>query len=168
MWEIDLEGQIVTFLFSLLTGAVFCLVYDVFRVLRHKSYVTGAVLTVIDILYFLLLAVFDFCFFLARSNGEIRGFVLIGQLMGFWLCRKSLSRVFYLLLMALIGLLEGLLKRIDRSILYPFSAFFAKIGDKEPNRSKKYSFFIKKRLKNHNGLVYTKEKCPQDSTRKDT
>lgn len=163
MWEIDLSGQIYTFLLSLLLGVVFCLVYDTIRTVELKFRMAPTAVFFTDVLYFAVIAIFDFCFFLVRTSGEIRGFVLVGQLGGFLLCKKTLSRLYGIVMLLIFKAVRWIKKWICRLILNPIYELFEKIGRFAVNLSKKSSNFFKKRLKNHKGLVYTKEKCPQDS-----
>ncbi len=167
MWEIDLSGQIYTFLLSLLLGVAFCLVYDTVRTIELKFRMSPTAVFFTDVLYFAVIAIFDFCFFLVRTNGEIRGFVLAGQLVGFLACKKTLSRFYSVVLLMMCKSVRWVKKWFCRLIFHPIYGFFEKIGGFVVNFSKKTSKFFKKRLKNHNGLVYTKEKCPQSSKRKE-
>lgn len=168
MWEIDLSEQIYTFLLSLFLGVIFCLVYDTVRTIELNSKMCKTAVFVADIFYFIVIAIFDFCFFLVRTNGEIRGFVLIGQLVGFLVCRKTLSRLYSMVLLMFLKFARWIKKWLCRLIFHPIYGFFTKTGDFAVNLSKKSSNFFKKRLKNHNGLVYTKEKCPQNGKRKES
>lgn len=167
MWEIDLSGQIYTFLLSLMLGAAFCLVYDTVRALELKARMSAPAIFLVDVLYFIVISLFEFCFFLVRTNGEIRGFVFVGQLAGFLAARKTLSRIYGFLLLAIFGLIKWIKKQMFRLIFAPICRFFNKIGRFSLQVHKKYSLFVKKCLKNHKGLVYTKEKCPQDGKRRE-
>lgn len=93
MWEISLADQTLTFLLSLLGGGVLCLLYDLFRIFRLSRNTSSLGMFVEDVLYFVLCGFLTFCFFIVRCSGEIRGYVLLGELLGFLVCRCTLSAV---------------------------------------------------------------------------
>jgi len=91
MWEIHSTDQAVTFLLSWLLGGLLCAVYDIFRGWR-LSFRSGAIAVFFqDIFFGILAAVTTFLFLLARSCGELRLYVLIGEAIGFVLFRMSIS-----------------------------------------------------------------------------
>lgn len=92
MWEINSRGQILTFLYSLLTGGIFCLSYDVFRAARKAVKHSVAAIFIEDIFCFTVWAYAFFCFLLATVNGEIRFFAIIGVILGFAVTRLTVSR----------------------------------------------------------------------------
>ena len=90
--------QLITFLLSLALGAVFCIIYDIFRFF-HKKYSPPWIAVFLgDVLYFALAAAVTFCFFIMFSKGMIRVYVYFGELLGFILCRFSLSKLFWFIL----------------------------------------------------------------------
>ena len=60
MWEIDLSGQIYTFVLSLLIGVVFCLFFDLVTLIEKKLNASKKLVFFIDILIFVVFAFFDF------------------------------------------------------------------------------------------------------------
>ncbi len=92
MWEISNNNQITTFVLSLLLGCIFCLSYDILRALRKVCLNSFIAVNICDILYWIIYAFVTFIFLIARTNGEIRGFVLFGELIGFVLFRVSISK----------------------------------------------------------------------------
>lgn len=94
MWEINISNQAQTFLFSMLFGVLMCLLYDVIRALNKNG--GGSVIIFFrDILFWIHGAILTFLFLLSRTNGEIRGYVLIASLIGFFICRVTLSKIFF-------------------------------------------------------------------------
>ncbi len=118
MWSISFADQTLTFFLSLLFGAVLCLLYDLFRLFRlsHKPSAPGIFLQ--DVLYFVLCGFLTYCFFIVRCSGEIRGYVLLGELLGFLACRCTLSAV----LLWLARHIYRILRRIFRVLLRPLRA----------------------------------------------
>ncbi len=162
MWEIDLTEQVYTLLLSLLTGVVFCLVFDACNLVISRFKLKPSAVFLLDVLGFALIGFFDFCFFLARSNGEIRGYVLLGQLLGFILCRATVSKILSLFISLAFKSLETVFLAIKKVVLRPILTSVKKILIFFNKLKEKYSVFRKKRLKKPNELVYTKENCTQD------
>ena len=104
--------QVITFLLSIVLGVGFCLVYDVLRFL-HKTRMKGNVAVFIgDVLYFSVISVATFCFFLLFSKGVIRIYVYIGEILGFFICRITISRLFLPTLLVIDKYLNKILKLI--------------------------------------------------------
>ena len=87
--------QAVAFLWSIVLGVAACLLYDVLRFL-HKTVMKGSFAVFLgDIIYFSVVSLGTFCFFILFSKGVIRIYVYFGELLGFILCRKTLSRLIF-------------------------------------------------------------------------
>jgi hypothetical protein len=157
MWEIDLKSQIFSFLLSVIFGGAACLFYDVFCVLKPKTKKITDFF--IDLIYFIILSFANFCLLLIASNGEIRLYLILGELLGFFVCKKTISRVFCFLIMVLKKMLKKIVSGLKSVLIRPVCDFFAKTSIICLKTSKKTSKFIKKGLKKHKGIVYTKEKC---------
>lgn len=159
MWEIDNLSQLLGFLYSVALGAVFCLVYDLFRAVRAEIKFGAAAVFAADILYSVICAVLCFCFLLSVTGGEIRFFVLAGAAVGFAVSRFTVSRILYFAL-----------TRTVRAVLFAFARislvsgrFFALISrgfDFLLKKAKKICVFfqntLKKYLKKQQSLLYTK------------
>lgn len=162
MWEIDIAGQVFTFLYSLVGGVAFCLLFDITRILREILMPSNSVIFFMDTAYFVLIAFLEFCFFLATCNGEIRGFVFVGNIIGFVACRFTLSSLFLTAFRFVYNIADRSLRLLKKIFLMPIYRVFRNLGFNIRKNTEKYSKFIKKRLKKPDRLVYTKEKCPQD------
>ena len=139
MWEIEISLQLETFLWALLSGAFFCLVYDIMRARRKTGKDNGRLIFFEDIFFFAAAGVFSFLFLLVFCCGQIRLYALAGQAAGFFLCRLTVSRLWLRLLVFLFTVfrrLSELLKRISAR----FEAFFNAETDK-------IVLFFKKRRK---------------------
>lgn len=140
MWEITLSGQILATLWSVPVGAALCLLYDTLRVLRRKFRTGLMVAMVSDILFFVLAAFVIFCIFLIFCAGQIRFYVFLGALIGFLLCRFTISRIFTKVFAWLITLLCRLFARIGRLLRFItriLRKFFGKIAYFAKNIAKK-------------------------------
>ena len=78
MWEISINDQILTLLYSLCLGVILCVYYDIFRAFHKAGFDSPFQVFIGDILYCVTAAFATFLFLLSRTNGEIRGYVLDG------------------------------------------------------------------------------------------
>jgi len=106
MWEISLNHQVTTVLLSIFMGVVFCIIYDTFKAARLVFGLNSIGVFISDIIFFIIAAPIEFCFLLARCNGEIRGFVLAVQAVGFIICKYTFSKI-YLRLLKLLFSVSG-------------------------------------------------------------
>ena len=151
MWEISASLQISSFLYSIVLGIIFALVYEIFRVIRKLKKHSTISVFVQDILYFAVISVVTFLFFLSRTNGEIRLFIIIGISLGylfyFLLVSRYVNSVFNLILKLIFNgfsLINKAFYLIMDKIALIFTVFLK-------NTLKCY----KKVLKIANGMLYT-------------
>lgn len=129
-----------------------CLFYDVFRALRAEKACGAVVIFFQDICYWLISAVFVFSFLLVTTNGELRGYVFFGTAVGFFVCRLTLSVIFFKILRFLLRHIIHILSLINSwfaRFISAFNRFYTKCF-------KKAGFLLKKLLKSTVGLLYTK------------
>ena len=148
MWEIDILSQLLGFLYSVVLGIIFCLVYDVLRALRAEIKFGTAAVFVTDILYSVFCAVTCFCFLLAVTGGEIRAFVFAGVAVGFTASRLTVSRVFFFVLRRAVRAVLFLFDRISL-VLGKFFTLIAAKFDFLLKKAKKICVFSKNTLKKH-------------------
>lgn len=93
-----IAGEALLFLSSCLLGGAFGVVYDCFRVLR-LFIPTGEKLAFMeDGIFFLLITIVNFLFFLSRTYGKLRVFLLIGELLGFLVYYLTAGRAVFFLM----------------------------------------------------------------------
>lgn len=88
---VSVSSQMMLFLLSIGIGSVFGLVYDVLYLGRLLSSCGKVLSFVWDCLYLLACGAFTFLFLLAGNAGEIRLFVLLGELLGYILYRLTVG-----------------------------------------------------------------------------
>ncbi len=159
MWEISITDQLLSFVLSIALGAFLCLTYDVLRAVRKNGFNSFWTVFFTDIFFWLFSAILTFLLLIARTNGEIRGYVLIGELLGFVIFRLLLSKVFLLIIDFLIAKLLKLLRLIRKNFYY----FFIKIEKRIDKiillfckKTKTMLKIVKKLLKNSAKLLYIK------------
>ena len=155
MWEISNNNQIITFVLSLLLGCIFCLLYDILRALRKVCLNSFMAINICDLICWIIYGFITFIFLIARTNGEIRGFVLLGELIGFVLFRVSISKY----IVGILGWFFIKLAYIKQKIDGLFYLYFDK-SEKGVLKTIKYvpKIFksIKKFLKSRLKLLYNK------------
>ena len=112
MWEITLSGQIGTVVPAVILGGILCLFYDFFRGVRRERNCRSAEIFFQDVGYAFVAALLTFCLLLVRCNGEIRGYVLAFEALGFGLFRRFLSRYFLRLFRGELRLFHCLVGKI--------------------------------------------------------
>ena len=109
MWEISVNDQVLTFIYSLVLGMMICTFYDILRALRKTGSRSYLSVFIGDLLFWIVSAFVTFIFLLSRTNGEIRGYVLISMLLGFTLWRFTLSRPNFYVFVCVMGFIRRIL-----------------------------------------------------------
>lgn len=120
---IHLAAQTIAFLQACLLGALLGAVYDVFRILRIAFSPRKVVVFVQDLLFFAICAVLSFLFLLTASDGTVRMFLLIGELIGAVLYHLTLGRLVIRAAGALIAAVRSVLRFFYRFMVLPIWRF---------------------------------------------
>lgn len=127
LYGLSLATQTKNFLLSLGFGFIMGIFYDLFRIARI-SISKGKIATVIsDILYcaFLCFSLMLFC--LTVNEGEIRLYLLLGSLAGFFVYYFSLGVIIFSFSEKLITLIKKIIGSVFNVISYPFRFVFGKL-----------------------------------------
>ena len=150
MWEINSYNQAITFLLSICLGAVFCVWYDIIRALRKTALYSDVAIFITDVVTCFFYAVITFVFLISRTNGEIRGYVLAGEAIGFVLIRVSISFWLYLFWSYLFSKIT----LVKRALQLKFYNIYNKLENMVVKIVKLASKSAKKLLKNTIRLLY--------------
>lgn len=153
MWEISNKLQAVSFLYSLVLGVIFCAFYDVFRAVRLVFKPKDWQVFLQDIIYFSIISFTTFIFLLSLTNGEIRGYILFGTVLGFCVFYFTVSKYFLMVLKKTIWLINWCFGKINDGCNWLFSKIESIISKISLNTVT----FLKKLLKKIKGLLYTKK-----------
>ncbi len=127
LYGLSLATQTKNFLLSLGFGFIMGIFYDLFRIVRI-SISKGKVATVIsDIFYCVFLCFSLMLFCLTVNEGEIRLYLLLGSLAGFFVYYFSLGVIIFSFSERLISFIKKIIKSIFNVISYPFRFVFGKI-----------------------------------------
>ncbi len=155
MWEIHNIDQLQTFGLSLILGLLLCMLYDIIRAYRAVGKPTVFAVFVEDIAFWIVCAFITFMFFLARTRGEIRGYVLVAELIGFIICRLTVSRLLHIPMVFVFRMLAHI-KRFSERIFTLCADFVNTLCEKSLKIIKYGAKRLKKLLKSIGGLLYTK------------
>ncbi len=154
---VTLSEQTLIFLYSCLFGVILSCYFDLFRVIRLICGNRKTVTLVCDLLFFLSATVFVYLFFVRFCSGQIRLYVLIGELLGFLLCHFSVSALFMQFAVFVVGLVKRFLRFLARPWLAIYR-FFRKKIDKSRARAAQKKEKRKKnteyRFQQHSNVVY--------------
>ncbi len=133
MWEITVKSQIITFLCGILLGVILSFDFDLFRALRNVLKHNNVVVFFEDILFFLVAIFTTFLLLMARCNGEVRMYVILSIITGFFMYRISLSKLFLPIIKFIFGLFVMIFKNIGNFAikLWSYVNKFAKNDKKE-------------------------------------
>ncbi len=108
MTDITIAKETQLFLYSLALGVGLSACYDLLRVIRGQTRHRAGTVCAEDILYFLLSSVVTFGFLLRDNCGEVRAYLLAGELIGWilWHCTLGAAAV------AVCGKIVSVIKRI--------------------------------------------------------
>ena len=140
MWEIHSTDQTVTFMLSWALGGLLCAVYDILRGWRLSLHSGIIAVFFQDTFFGIFASVTTFLFLLARSCGEIRLYVLVGEVIGFVLFRMSFSGVLLAFFRILFSGLRWIKKQFSHLYdlqLKLFTCFF-----------ERFRTFYEKKIKN--------------------
>lgn len=147
MWDASTNLQLLNFLRSAIFGTVIAVFYDLLkgiRLSRHNSVFSTLLL---DLLFFVIITPVLFCFLVATTNGMLRGYILIGILVGFFLYRFTISKfifkIYFLILKKVFKFFTRLNKLINKFfdiiyvIILKIAKFLLEIIKKSLNSVKK-------------------------------
>lgn len=168
---ITVAEQTKNFLFSCGFGFLLGILYDFFRILRIAFFRKKISVFIQDIIFWALSAMLTFIFILSLNHGEIRGYILFGELLGFVIYFFSFGPLVVRSGKAVIELLKRFLKIVFRIIFAPFRfifkllrVFLVKMAKIMKKIQKRFNIKSKLSLKQQGGLLYNLRK---DKRRRD-
>ncbi len=169
MYSVPQNEQLAIFALSLGLGFLLGVLYDIMRTLRLSVTRSKIVLIICDILYFILFGIISFLFILALNKGEIRFYIIIGEIIGAFFYYISLGiavikitdkgiyllRKFYKLVFKVVSAPFRLLKKIFSAIFEKTQILFKKTEKKSSKIQK--NLLPKARLYVYNlfGVLFT-------------
>ncbi len=110
--EYDFLMQSNAFLFSIIMGCVFWVLYEIFKSFRLVFNIKGLFLFILDIIYMLICTIAVFFYSLAFLNGSVRFFIPLGIILAFFTLYFSVGKIFDKLLVKLIVYIKKIFNKI--------------------------------------------------------
>lgn len=136
-------------LYSLLLGISVTVLYDLLRIFRRVVKHGNALVSMEDLLYWIVVAISVFYMMHKENNGTMRWFAILGAAVGMLLYKKLLSRLIVDTAAKALCFLFKILGKVGRVISTPFRFLMEKCdkGAKAAGRkSSRGLHFLKKKL----------------------
>ena len=163
MWQFTSAAQLSELAQMLALGAVCGMYYDVFRVVRVIMRPTARVIFVQDLAFFVSSAAVTFLFLLALNGGEVRWYLLLGQLAGFALYYRTVGQLVLRFANGVYRALSAAWRWWWRTVFRPLRWIgrkigrpFVLLGEKTAIFLKKIWIFLKKHLQMQSHVLYNK------------
>lgn len=141
---LSLSTQTKSFLLSLGFGLIIGILYDLLRVIRLLFFSSKIALFITDFLFSLISCILTFLFCLCVSNGEVRLYIIVGEIIGFGVFYFSFGAVAVKFSEKTVNKILKIIKRIISFIFSPFIKLFAVVSIKCTKIRKK----VQKKAKN--------------------
>lgn len=139
MFQENVVDEFYIFLIAINYGLIFGGIYDFYRVFRYFSKPKKILSAIEDLLFWIVITGLVFMFLVKQTDGIIRGFVLLGFIIGYIFYIKVISKFSYKLLKSIFQLIFTLFSEIMKIILYPFR----KIGKFFGGKANKVGIILK-------------------------
>ncbi len=113
------SGEIPIFLWSILSGAVIMMTYDVFSVASDKEKFSILVCNIFDGIFVFSACAIMIFILLSVSNGYIRGFEFVGAFIGGFLYKITLSPLFQIIFSKIIEIFLTIFRFFLKILLTP-------------------------------------------------
>ena len=131
-----IAGEAMLFLLSCLIGVGFGILWDGFRVLRLLGPSGEKIVFIEDGLFFFAVMSVNFLFFLSRTYGQLRVFLLIGEGLGFLIYYLTVGRVVYFVMLRASRLVRTIITGIWQFICRIWRKAIFKTVQKDENPAK--------------------------------
>lgn len=135
------------FLYSCVLGIILGFYYDIFKISRLVSPFTQKQLLFCDLFFMSTSAILTFIFLLALNSGQIRMYLLVGELIGFIIYKLTLSRIIIFCAKYVIHTIKRILSFIRRKLLSPIFSLILKILRFFKSKIAEISFTLNLKLK---------------------
>lgn len=152
IYSLSLAQQTKSFLLSLGFGFIMGVFYDLFRIIRISISKSQKIILPFDLAYCVFLAFCSYLFFLVVNEGDIRGFLLLGEGIGFAIYYFSLGVVVFRISEKIVNGIKRFISLLFKVFSSPFRRIFKKLQNvlgKFTKKLQKNSKKIKNKSKFH-------------------
>lgn len=134
---ISITKQLYLILFSLLSGIITGVFYDLYRIIRGPKYINKIITFIEDILFWILSGIFIFIFLLITDSAYIGTYIYLNIFIGIYIYFKLISFKFLLYQKKLFNAIGKFIRITINLILYPFELIIYVIMSKNRKNLKK-------------------------------
>lgn len=116
--------QTLLFFEAILLGMILALFFDIFRILRIGFNFPMGVIILEDVLFFIVSAVITYLFMLSTIYGQVRGFIIIGETMGFVIYYFTIGKLVISASKVIINIVKKILILLFKIFILPFIKIF--------------------------------------------
>ncbi|MBU3190863.1 spore cortex biosynthesis protein YabQ [Clostridium bowmanii] len=131
---ISLINQVRLIIFSLLSGIITGIFFDIYRLIRGFENPNKFLTIIQDLLFWTLTSIVVFIFLMYTNEGYINFYVYVCLIIGAYLYLKLLSRAFIKLQYRALKLNGKVFRIAWNHILYPLNLLFCKLGIKKNSK----------------------------------
>lgn len=113
-------SQITIFLFSLILGVCLSLLFDGFRIVNAVLKVNLKRIFFQDLIYFISSAIFTFLFVLVVNSGEIRFYIICGEIIGWMLYHVTVGKFFYKIFLTVVKFFCKWFSKLKKFVISKF------------------------------------------------
>lgn len=125
---VTVQSQVYIFLYSILGGVLIAFIYDLFRI-KRKAVKTAIVFIYLeDLIFWIIVAIIMFVVVYLSNEGEVRGFIFIGTLLGIILYIALFSKIVINSSMFVLRIIFKVFYFVWVIISYPFRIVFKMVG----------------------------------------
>jgi spore cortex biosynthesis protein YabQ len=117
---ISVVNQVYTFLYSVVGGAVIAFIYDIFRIKRKAVKTKSLIIQLEDLLFWVIVSIVMLAVIYFSNEGEIRGFIFIGTVLGVILYVVLLSNIVMKVSLFILKIIFRILRAVWLVISFPF------------------------------------------------
>ncbi len=117
--------QIFMFSITLYGGLLIGVIYDIYKVVKRMGHKKGPLTFLWDILF--LFTIFFVAFYIIFSGnfGDLRAYVFLGFIVGFFLYEKIIGRIFEAIFFQLFSILKSAVKTSEGYIIFIFKCLYS-------------------------------------------
>lgn len=120
----SVANQAYSFLCCILGGMIIAFIFDVFRIRRKTIKVSDLFVYFEDFVYWIIVALVFFAVIYISNDGEFRGYLLIGNIIGIILYSLLLSRIIMTIFLFTIQFVYKIFCTVCFILLFPFKILF--------------------------------------------
>jgi spore cortex biosynthesis protein YabQ len=119
-----MTSESITFLSACLWGAALGVVYDLFRISRIAIKTCNVIIFIEDIIFFVIVTLSSFIFIVMKNDGVLRGFLIVGELLGALVYFSTISIIIMNAARVIIKVIKAFLKFMYKLLIRPFVKLF--------------------------------------------